>query len=91
MPSRAAASARGSFTFPHEPALATPLPPQIARERRAQPSSPEMNPSGVSPGPGGVVVFDSWESGSLAGQGHKHGSLQPTSARPAWATLANTP
>ena len=83
LPSRAAASARGSFTFPREPARATPPPPEIARERRAQPSSPETNPSGVSPGPGGGVVFDSWQPGSLAGQGRKHGSLQPTSARPA--------
>ena len=83
LPSRVAASARGSFTFPREPARATPPLPEIARERRAQPSSPETNPSGVSPGPGGGVVFDSWEPGSLAGQGRKHGSLQPTSARPA--------
>ena len=36
LPSRTAASARGSFTFLREPARATPPPPQIARSQARQ-------------------------------------------------------
>jgi hypothetical protein len=80
-PSRPSSIAReGAFTFPPEPARATPPPPKIAHPRRHELGCKETRVSGVSPEPGGETGFGSREPGQLAGQPHKHGGLQPKSA-----------
>jgi hypothetical protein len=80
-PSRPSSIAReGAFTFPPEPARATPPPPKIARTHRHELGCKETRVSGVSPEPGEEAGFGSREPGQLAGQRHKHGDLQPRSA-----------
>jgi hypothetical protein len=51
------------------------------RLRHTEPGHGETRISYVSLEPGCRVVFGSHEPGSLAGQGRKHGSLHPMSAR----------
>jgi hypothetical protein len=81
----------GAFTFPPEPARATPPPPKIARPRRHELGCKETRVSGVSPEPGGEAGFGCREPGQLAGQCHANTACSPGAQPSPWAALANAP